>query len=344
MDFDVSWNGATQRVEVLTSSSDLEERVRCLGDANIIGFDTEWGAGGEVALVQLATEEHCLLCLLPEVCLQECPGFLELLRNPGVLKVGVAVALDADLLKAQFQVEMKGCVDLSRLAMREGEVQSSQPVGLAALTHLLLGFDLPKDGAVRRSNWAQRPLTSEQLNYAARDALAGRDCAIAMAKKHKALEVHVVDWCQDLVDKGKEAKAARIKKNNGDNNLAPDGSELPRLSKATLDCGAYSCVNKFALRPIFGRDGQQLLHMKDRTVEGLLRRGMASTHRETWFCLRLVFVFCFFLRFLGIIPQTVHCWGPRFYLKHVRPFSFAMSALSRSLCSQFFTFVSQLGS
>ena len=22
-----------------------------------------------------------------------------------------------------------------------------------------------------------------------------------------------------------------------------------------------------------------------------------------------------------VFPQTVHCWGPRLYLKHVRPFS-----------------------
>ena len=29
----------------------------------------------------------------------------------------------------------------------------------------------------------------------------------------------------------------------------------------------------------------------------------------------------------GFFPQTVHCWGPRFYLKRVRPFAVAMSAL-----------------
>ena len=47
-------------------------------------------------------------------------------------------------------------------------------------------------------------------------------------------------------------------------------------------------------------------------------------------------------RWEAVIPQTVHCWGPRFYLKHVRPFSVDMSALFESLCSQFCTFVSQL--
>ena len=40
------------------------------------------------------------------------------------------------------------------------------------------------------------------------------------------------------------------------------------------------------------------------------------------------------LCFQIFIPQAVHSWGPRFYLKHVRPFSVAMSARSGSLRSQ----------
>ena len=112
-------------------------------------------------------------------------------------------------VEEQFQIELRGCLDLARLAAREGEVRQTQPIGLAALTQQLVGAELSKDVAIRRSNWADRPLSHDQLAYAARDALAGRDCASALAQKHKPSEASLLDWCQDLLDKGRDAKPAK---------------------------------------------------------------------------------------------------------------------------------------
>ncbi|CAJ1398632.1 unnamed protein product [Effrenium voratum] len=279
MSFEVEWNGAFEKV-VLVDSAAAAERVlaalQMTSETNrFLGFDTEWGAEGQVALLQLATESVCLLCLLPEVSLQDCPTLKAMLVDPSFIKVGVAVALDADLLKEQFQVSVKGCLDLSRLAFREGRVGGSQPIGLAALSQLLLGLELSKDPAIRRSNWGLRPLSQQQLHYAARDALAGRDCAKALAATCRPPEMEVLAWCQELLDMG-TMKPTKIKKAP-----SPEDSGEVRVSKATLECGAYSCVTKFGLRRIVGSDGEQLLHMKDRTVEGLLRRGMASICRDS---------------------------------------------------------------
>ena len=113
MDFDMCWASATRRVEVITSTSAAEEAISSIlrgfssEVVHHVGFDTEWGSSGEVAVVQLANETSCLLCLLPEVCLNDCPSFLALLGDPQLLKMGVAVALDAELLKNQFKIEMK---------------------------------------------------------------------------------------------------------------------------------------------------------------------------------------------------------------------------------------------
>lgn len=281
MDFDVDWNGEAERVTVVDSAQAAERIIgACCATSEpcFVGFDTEWGSQGQVALVQLATESMCLLCLLPEVSLHDCPSLMAMLSNPHHIKVGVAVVLDADLLKEQFKIEVRGCLDLSRLAAREGEVSSSQPLGLAALTQLLLGFELSKDPAIRRSNWGQRPLSQQQLEYAARDALAGRDCARILARKCRPAELQLLHWCQDLLDKNSGTiKPGKMKKATAEES---NGPESLRVSKATLECGAYSCVTKFGLRPVFGSDGEQLLHMKDRTVEGLLRRGMASICQE----------------------------------------------------------------
>eukprot|EP00438_Fugacium_kawagutii_P019014 Skav234572 [mRNA] locus=scaffold2869:166626:168281:+ [translate_table: standard] len=280
MDFDVDWNGRVERVTVV-DSADAAERIfqsHAKGNSEpcFVGFDTEWGSHGQVALLQLATESMCVLCLIPEVSLQDCPSLKALLSDPQCIKVGVAVVLDADLLKEQFQVQVQGCLDIARLAVREGEVSGSQPSGLAALSQVLLGLELSKDPAIRRSNWGQRPLSRAQLEYAARDALAGRDCARVLERKCKPAEVQRIDWCQDLFDINRGTmKPGKMKKATSQE----EGEEF-RISKATLECGAYSCVTKFGLRPIFGSDGEQLLHMKDRTVEGLLRRGMASICQE----------------------------------------------------------------
>ena len=266
MEFDLQWNGAVEHVSV---ASCAEEAERILGSLSpgpcFVGFDTEWGVGGQVALVQVATASCCVLLLLPEVCLEESPSLLAILREPHFLKVGTAVALDAELLRAQFGVAVTGCVDLSRLAAREGLV--SQPTGLAALSARLLHTELPKDPKVRCSDWSLRPLSLDQLAYAARDALAGRDCALAL-EKYRPPDVELLEWCRDLCDKGKEMRCQKVKKSE-------EVSESAKV-RATLDCGAYSCVTKFGLLPVFGSDGTPLLHMKQRTVEGLVRRGMAS--------------------------------------------------------------------
>ena len=119
----MSWNGTTEKVAVLTSSSAAEQAAEDISETSetcIVGFDTEWGSKGEVALVQLATDGRCLLFLLPEVHLQDCPSLLRLFQDPRYLKVGVAVGLDAELLKEQFQIELRGCVDLARLAAGKG--------------------------------------------------------------------------------------------------------------------------------------------------------------------------------------------------------------------------------
>ena len=165
------------------------------------------------------------------------------------------------------------CTCMYAYAYKYVEERRSCALGVLALA------PPPQDAAIRRSNWAQRPLSEEQLAYAARDALAGRDCAAALVRKYKPSDMNLLDWVQGVVDvSGKDAKPARVKKSAGEEQTSA-GAEPGRV-KATLDCGAYSCVTKFGMRQILGSDGQPLMHMKDRTVDGLVRRGMATICQE----------------------------------------------------------------
>mmetsp|Transcript_70510 Transcript_70510/g.168891 ORF Transcript_70510/g.168891 Transcript_70510/m.168891 type:complete len:552 (+) Transcript_70510:54-1709(+) len=276
---EVDWRSRLVEVVVADTNETAEATAQSiceeLGEV-FIGMDTEWGKAGNVAVLQLASSSTCLICLLPEVDLQACKSILSILAESRFIKVGVAVTLDAQLLREQFGVQLHGCLDLSLLAAREGAVSAAQPVGLAALTQLLLDVELAKDSAIRRSNWSERPLTPTQLEYAARDALAGKDCAAALAAKYQPARTSVLDWCAELLDR--EAKQKRAPKT-----AAEDSSGKRACSSRSggaLDCGAYSCVTKFGLRPILSSTGEPLLHMKERTVEGLLRRGLASICME----------------------------------------------------------------
>eukprot|EP00971_Amphidinium_carterae_P121744 2410828-Amphidinium_carterae.1 len=147
---EVFWSGSSLQALVATTSAEVEDLIASDADADldVVGFDTEWGGNGEVALVQIATRTQCLLCPLPEQASdswEDCPKLLALLENPRILKSGVSIAVDAQLMQKQYDISVRGCLDLSLLAAREGEVSGSQPVGLAALTKLLVGCDLPKE-------------------------------------------------------------------------------------------------------------------------------------------------------------------------------------------------------
>ena len=63
--------------------------AQLLGTGCAVGLDTEWNAAREVALLQLAGQGGCLLCMLPELDLQQCPNLLQLLSNPQIIKAGI---------------------------------------------------------------------------------------------------------------------------------------------------------------------------------------------------------------------------------------------------------------
>eukprot|EP00927_Polykrikos_kofoidii_P068684 TRINITY_DN64013_c0_g1_i1.p1 TRINITY_DN64013_c0_g1~~TRINITY_DN64013_c0_g1_i1.p1 ORF type:complete len:546 (+),score=97.90 TRINITY_DN64013_c0_g1_i1:44-1639(+) len=237
-----------------------------------------------------------------------------------MVKVGIGIAQDVALLHQNEGIVVQGYCDLFLLASRDGHVPSSRPCGLAHLTSLLLSEELIKEDAVRKCDWGQRPLSVEQLEYAARDALAGRDCGEVLYSRSiqpcgavgicggcpdpaehavevaDAAEAVITELEQEGVAAGQAATVAVCVGNScgrtskglvlwcGDlMNRAPKlrgvkGAGKPEASPVSkaLSCTAYSCVTKFGARRIVDSEGRTMLHMKERTVQGLLRRGLAT--------------------------------------------------------------------
>eukprot|EP00850_Spirogloea_muscicola_P004388 SM000019S04932 [mRNA] locus=s19:64261:71420:- [translate_table: standard] len=161
------------------SARDLQAAKNQLLLASNVGIDCEWKANhtkgegqNKVATLQLATSEYAyvfdVIRLAAEVpdLLGDC--LYSLFQDSTILKLGYGVRNDLARLAASYP--MLTCfhlctpvLDLHTLAGR------GQKGGLSQLATRTLG--LPLDKRVRMSDWEQRPLSEQQIRYAAMDAV-----------------------------------------------------------------------------------------------------------------------------------------------------------------------------
>lgn len=103
-------------------------------------------ASTTATVVETATMQHCDQLRAARV-------------SAGVGQKFVPCDLPASFPHGMYQVARDGCT---------GGMRS-----LADLCRQILGLELPKPEGVRRGNWEKRPLTVDQLEYAALDSYAG---------------------------------------------------------------------------------------------------------------------------------------------------------------------------
>lgn len=186
------------KIDYFWSASQVDQAADyILGGAcpRVVGFDIEWTVTYQrgvppppVALVQFCFVE-CInnpqggdvlrrsRCFLLHICHSGItPKLADLLCCSTIFKVGVGIRGDSLKLGRDFGLEMRGVVDLKEMANgREIACVGTKTVqswSLAALTELVLRCKLPKDRAIRCSNWEVYPLSRAQQQYAAADAWA----------------------------------------------------------------------------------------------------------------------------------------------------------------------------
>eukprot|EP00656_Telonema_subtile_P040795 TRINITY_DN45879_c0_g1_i1.p1 TRINITY_DN45879_c0_g1~~TRINITY_DN45879_c0_g1_i1.p1 ORF type:complete len:177 (-),score=36.45 TRINITY_DN45879_c0_g1_i1:20-550(-) len=107
----VPWRGGSEKATIAFDHLAVESSVSLLTGSPAIGLDSEWDWERQVAVLQLAGPGGCLVCMLPDVDLGQCPTLLQMLSDPTVVKAGIGIAQDAALLR-QRGVEVAGCLDL----------------------------------------------------------------------------------------------------------------------------------------------------------------------------------------------------------------------------------------
>ena len=156
------------KIHVIDKFGVAESVAKRLSSYPVFGFDTETrpsftkGKVNRVALLQLSTATDAYLFRL---CKMDIPqSLLALLRNPNILKIGVALTNDMNVLKRTVKLKPQGFIDLQNM-VQQFDIKC---IGLSKMAGIVLGVRISKSQQL--SNWENDKLTSAQQRYAATDA------------------------------------------------------------------------------------------------------------------------------------------------------------------------------
>ncbi|MDE6348546.1 MAG: 3'-5' exonuclease domain-containing protein 2 [Bacteroides sp.] len=158
------------QIHVVQTPWEAEKAVAYLKSCPLLGIDSETrpsftkGHTHKVALLQIASEEHCFLFRLNLTGLTL--PVITLLENPGVTKVGLSLRDDFMMLHKRAPFEQRGCIELQEYVRTFG----IQDKSLQKIYAILFEEKISK--TQRLSNWEAETLTDSQKLYAATDAWA----------------------------------------------------------------------------------------------------------------------------------------------------------------------------
>lgn len=156
------------RIQLIQKIEDAEKAAKILLNEKVLGFDTESqptfkkGDKHLPALIQLGTEECVYLFQLNH--LKSIDWALPILTNSDILKVGVALHDDIIELQEFSHFIAAGFLNIPKMSQNLGISNT----GLRKLTAIILKSRVSKGSQV--SNWGNRKLSVQQIQYAATDA------------------------------------------------------------------------------------------------------------------------------------------------------------------------------
>ncbi|KAJ9538267.1 hypothetical protein OSB04_031000 [Centaurea solstitialis] len=154
----------------------LHEATCHIEGSKVIGLDCEWkpnyvkGGNNKVSIMQIASEKTVFIIDLIKLS-HDAPAALDsclirIFHSPRILKLGYNFQCDMKQL-AQSYKEFD-CFKHFEMLLDIQNIFKEPRGGLSGLTKEVLGVGLDKTR--RNSNWEERPLTRNQLEYAALDA------------------------------------------------------------------------------------------------------------------------------------------------------------------------------
>ncbi len=156
------------KYEFIKTSGELEDLCRDLTSSPVIGFDTEFVSEDryrpQLCLIQVAAGDR--LAVIDPFPIGTTEVFWELLAEPARTVIAHAAREEARFC---FRFTGKPIAGLFDTQLAAGFVGMEYPASLGTLVQRLLGKSLSKGET--RTNWRNRPLTSDQLHYALTDVV-----------------------------------------------------------------------------------------------------------------------------------------------------------------------------
>ncbi len=155
---------------LIDSLNDFHEVIHEIKSQQLLGFDTETrpafkkGIKNKLALLQLATDEKAWLFRMNKIGFPD--ELIEVLEDPNIMKVGVAIRDDLVKLKELKLFIPKGFVELADY-VKQFDILDN---GLRKLAANILQIKISKTQQL--SNWEAENYTTSQRLYAATDAWA----------------------------------------------------------------------------------------------------------------------------------------------------------------------------
>jgi len=178
-------------LRLFQKDEDLKHSVKILTSSDVVGLDAEWPPNTfGISILQFAVwhEVHIwdLQTLDPEVVRRHLPTVL---FSPSIRKIGFSFRTSDWPRLGCYAGTLRSLVDLDLLWARQ---HPTEPVGLKGLVAKLLQKQLDK--TEQCSNWAQRPLSEQQLRYGALDA----HCLLQLLKAMEPSEQELLSIQVDL--------------------------------------------------------------------------------------------------------------------------------------------------
>lgn len=153
---------------LLTTEREFSDLAQTLKKAEYIAVDLEFDRfryryGFNLCLMQLYDGNRCYL-LDPIANNADISSIFPLIEDPDILKIAFSFGEDLRLLH-HLGCKPRNVYDLSIAA----SLLDHEPMSLSNLLEKVLAVDLPKSS--QQSNWIRRPLSEQQLRYAAHDVL-----------------------------------------------------------------------------------------------------------------------------------------------------------------------------
>ena len=163
---------------------EFDKAVRYLKRRKVIGFDTETrpvfsprANSNGVALLQLSSGRKAFLFRVFMTGMEE--GLWSVLADPGIIKVGAAVADDSRGMQKIDPCQPAGFVDLQRMCSEYGIRDKS----VKKLGAIIMGGRISKTQQL--SNWEAPRLSDAQQVYAATDAWVCREMYMKLLDTEK---------------------------------------------------------------------------------------------------------------------------------------------------------------